>query len=274
MTVLYLDGIFVLNLLMDYLILLLTARLAGVPLRRWRYLLASLLGGAYAVAVFLPGWGILSSGPVKAAAGALMAVIAFGGGAYPVRLTLLMLAVSCGLAGCVLMLGGRAGGYSPLCGLAIGAAVTCGTLGLVFRAAARHGMRGELLPVKVCMSGRTVELTALWDSGNGLTTEGTRPVLVVAPGVLRSVLSADVESLLTEERLQTPTELPPLVTALEPSLFPQLLPFRAVGVSGRLLLAIRTDWIQIGGNRMERIYVALSPTALGAGYGALWGGAV
>lgn len=42
MTVVYVDSVFVLNAAMDYLLLLLTARLAGVPLRRRRYLLAAL----------------------------------------------------------------------------------------------------------------------------------------------------------------------------------------------------------------------------------------
>ena len=39
MTVIYIDSVFVLNALMDYLLLLAAARLAGLPLRRGRYLL-------------------------------------------------------------------------------------------------------------------------------------------------------------------------------------------------------------------------------------------
>ena len=57
MTVIYIDSVFVLNALMDYLLLLAAARLAGLPLRRGRYLLGALFGGAYAAAVFLPGLG-------------------------------------------------------------------------------------------------------------------------------------------------------------------------------------------------------------------------
>lgn len=74
MTVVYVDSVFVLNALMDYLLVLCAARLAGIPLRRRRYLLAGLLGGAYAVAVFLPGLGFLSATPVKLAAGILLAL--------------------------------------------------------------------------------------------------------------------------------------------------------------------------------------------------------
>ena len=55
MTVIYIDSVFVLIGLMVYLLLLCAARLAGLPLRRGRYALAALAGGAYAAAVFLPG---------------------------------------------------------------------------------------------------------------------------------------------------------------------------------------------------------------------------
>ena len=44
MTVVYLDSVFLFNALLDYLLFLSTARLAGIPLRRRRYLLCGVLG--------------------------------------------------------------------------------------------------------------------------------------------------------------------------------------------------------------------------------------
>ena len=46
MTVVYIDSVFILNAVMDYLLLLAVGRLAGIPLRRRRYILAALAGGA------------------------------------------------------------------------------------------------------------------------------------------------------------------------------------------------------------------------------------
>ena len=46
MTVVYVDSVFVLNALMDYLLVLCAARLAGIPLRRRRRPPGGLLGGA------------------------------------------------------------------------------------------------------------------------------------------------------------------------------------------------------------------------------------
>ena len=47
-TVVYLDRVLLLNLLVDYLLLLTTARLAGIPLRRGRLALCAAVGALYA----------------------------------------------------------------------------------------------------------------------------------------------------------------------------------------------------------------------------------
>ena len=75
MTVVYLDSVFLFNALLDYLLFLSTARLAGIPLRRRRYLLCGVLGGLYAAAVFLPGGGFLTETLVKAGVGLLLALL-------------------------------------------------------------------------------------------------------------------------------------------------------------------------------------------------------
>ena len=50
-------------------------------------------------------------------------------------------------------------------------------LTVIFRAAAAHGIRGECLPVTVCLLGQTVALTALLDTGNSLRDTAGEPVL-------------------------------------------------------------------------------------------------
>ena len=69
MTVVYLDRVVLLNLAVDYLLLLATARLAGLPLRRGRLALAAALGALYAAAVFLPGCRMLAHPACLLAAG-------------------------------------------------------------------------------------------------------------------------------------------------------------------------------------------------------------
>lgn len=286
MTVIYVDSVFVLNAAMDYLLFLVTARLAGRTLRRGRYLLAALAGGAYAVAVFLPGGGFLAAMPAKLAAGVLLALLAFGGEEKLLRMILLLFAISCAMAGCVLALGLLAGSAVPMTNgifytdidamvLLIAAAAAYLVLTVVFRAAAKHGVGGELIPVRICVGGRIAELTALWDSGNVLRDPaGDQPVLVVAPGSLDHILPQGVRRLLTPEVLKNPADILTAMRQAAPSLRPRLLPYHAVGMPAGLLLAVRTDWVEIAGARHIGVSVALSPTALGTAYSALWGGEV
>lgn len=283
MTVIYIDSVFVLNALMDYLLLLSAARLAGLPLRRRRYAGAALAGGAYAAAVFLPGLGFLAEAPVKLAAGVLLGLMAYGGEEKLLRLILLFFAVSCAMAGCILGLGLLAGGGVPVVNgvfytnvgarsLLIGGAAAYAVVSAVFRAAASHGVKGRLLPVRVCVGGRKTELTALWDSGNGLRGPDGQAVLVMAPGALDGALPPAAVRLLAREGLEAPEKLLEPLRAAAPGLRPRLTPYRAVGIGGGLLLSIRTDWTEINGIRYPGLTAALSPTALGAGYAALWGG--
>ena len=269
--VVYLDSVFVLNAVMDYVLCLVTGRLAGIRLCRWRYLAAGLVGGLYSVAVFLPGCAFLSEIPVKLAAGILMSLIAYGGEDHPARLILLRFAAG---SGEMVM---RGIFYTDVDGrtLLIAATSVYLVITLVFKTAAKHGTRGELLEIRVSLNGRTASMTALQDSGNDLRNPmDGRPILVVAPGVLDGVLPSEVRSKITSKRLEAPVELLEPLMEAAPELKPQLLPYRAVGTSGGLLLTIRTEWVEIYGTRHSGILAALSPTVLGNGYTALWGGEV
>ena len=286
MTVVYIDSVFFLNALMDYLLLLATGRLAGIPLRRRRCLMAALIGGVYAAAVFFPGCEVLSAIPVKAAMGVMLALLTFGGEEKLLRLTLLFLVVSCGFAGCVLGLSLLAGTSVPTVNgifytdvnvrvLLIASAAAYLVLSIVFRASARHGVAGELLPVQICVQGRSISITALRDTGNGLLDPVTsHPVLVTALGSLDDVFPYGIRHLLNQETLAQPADLLEPLRIAVPTLRFRLVPYRSVGMSAGLLLAVQTDWVEVGGVRYERLLAALSPTKLGTGYAALWGGTV
>ena len=61
MTVVYVDLLWLLNFVANHLLLLGAGRLAGAGLRRWRIALGAALGALYAVALFLPGMGIVTA---------------------------------------------------------------------------------------------------------------------------------------------------------------------------------------------------------------------
>ena len=111
--VVYLDRVFLLNLLVDYLLLLAAAQLSGRMLRRLRLLLCAAGGGIYAALTFLPGCAVLRTPLCQLAAGAVMALCAYRGRRKP---ALLFLLLSGGLAGFVLALGLWTGSPAGLLG--------------------------------------------------------------------------------------------------------------------------------------------------------------
>lgn len=261
----YLDSLFALNAVIDYFLLLCSARAAGAVLRRWRLALAALLGGAWAVACVLPGMGFLTYAPMKLVPAVFMALIAFGGERRLWRCLVIFLAVSAAFGGAVwaasMLAGADAYGgqvYVPVSMrvLVLSFALCYAAVSLVFRRIGKRAER-EILPLVVTLGGKSVALRALRDTGNGLSDpvsgrsaavaelEALRPLLPgLAPGVtdpaaLCGALAA----------------LPYLAGRVS------LLPYSALGTGYGLIAALRPDSAEVSGCR-EDILIGLSPAPL------------
>lgn len=246
MTVVYLDRVVLLNLAVDYLLLLATARLAGLPLRRGRLALAAALGALYAAAVFLPGCRMLAHPACRLAAGVAVCRLAWRRERRPWRLTALFFLLSGALAGLLLH--------------------------LVFRQGARHE-GGELMDVTVSLQGRRLRLRALHDTGNTLRDPVSgQPVLVLEQGALGELWPPQAAEIIGMDL--PPEEKMARLHRLDGGCRWSLLPFCAVGTAAGLLLAVRSDYVKVGSITYPRILLALTPGAVsdGGGYQALWGG--
>lgn len=282
MTVIYIDSLFLLNFIVNYLLLLATAKLAGEVLRRLRLAGGAALGALYAAAVFFPGMGFLLHPLCKLGSAVLMLLVGFGGSRRLVRVTLVFFGLSCAFGGGILaigLLGGRGltlqnGVLSSAMDLRLillSAAVCYVILTLVFRRTARHDSR-TLTPAILTLGERRVALTALVDTGNTLTDPATgRPVMVVEGMQVASLFPPGV--ILGEADFRNPVSaVERLVDTGEVRRF-RLLPYQAVGVECGMLLALRLDGVRVGERDYGGILVALSPNRVsdGGGYSALIG---
>lgn len=284
MTVVYIDSLFLLNLVVNYLLLLAAARLAGEVIRRLRLGLGAALGAFYAAAVFFPGMGFLVHPLCKLGAAVLMLLCAFGGSRHLLRMTLVFFGVSAAFGGGIFaieLLGGR--GLSLKNGIfysamdlrliLLSAAICYVVITLIFRRTARHGgPRRELVPAVITLGDRRTALTALVDTGNTLTDPVTNRPVMVAEG-------EKLIALFPEGACPGPGDLRDPVASLERLSQGagrgrwRLLPYQAVGVDCGMLLALRTDGVKVGEEDYGGILVALSPNRLsdGGGYSALIG---
>lgn len=251
--VIYLDSFLLLNLILDYLLLLLTGRIAGAVLLRRRILLSAALGCAYAGAtVLLPALTFLGHPLIRIGVGVLMVLLSYGAQRQLWKLTLLFFSLSAALGGGLyaLRLMGLGLPVLEVKHILFFAAMTYYAMSLAGRKLARHGPR-EYRQVVIHLGTTTAKLTALVDSGNTLSDPTNGKAVVVAEGrCLASLLPPEVD-------LLHPIQCLPRLR--EPCRF-RLLPYRAVGVEQGLLLAVRADRVQINGRDAGARLVALSPT--------------
>lgn len=265
MDVLYLDLWFGLNLLCDYLLCLLTARAAGLCLKRLRYLFAALWGAVYACAAALPPLAFLALPGWKLLAGAAMAWIAFGAERRPLRCILLFFAVSAAFGGALLALtGGRPLRFS-LRDLLLSFLLCYGIGTLLFRCQSLLRER-QIRSVRVEHAGGCAVFNALLDTGNQLRdpVSGAK-VLIASPRALETILrdSAALFETLGPVQMQTLSEqIPELAGRL------RLLPFSAVGGKG-LLPAFRPERLFIDGRERRDYLIAVSPQTAGDDYEAI-----
>ncbi len=271
MRVIYLDSLFLLNGLADYLLCLSAGRLCGLRLRRGRYLAAALLGAAYAVAVYLPGLGFLSLPAGRLGAGVCIGLLAFGKERQPLRCTGVLLLVGAAFGGALwavsLAGGDGTGGFVPLSLplLMMSFGLCYALLSLLLRARSLLTER-QRVSVRLRFLGREAVFLALRDTGNALSDPLTgRHVLVASPHALRPLF---------RENAPLFEELPPVELLEALGQLPEFSGrFRLLSCShlgGESLLPVfRPESLLLDGQPSEDLLVAVSPHAAGDGFEAL-----
>lgn len=256
----YADVVFMINIIMNSTILLLTAWTAGIHYKLWRIIIAGAIGSCYVLAGMLPGMMMICQPLGKVMISLILLLVAFG--FKSVRSMLLLLAFFYVVA---FILGGAVAGWlyfwqtnhdfgSPnlllanlswthlLFGSSAGVLLIVIVLRRVLPRLIRHQ---NLYQVKIEYQGRTVELTGMLDTGNGLyTVIGRKPVIVVNQHVVESILSEEVMSFL---RNNSPEMwLPNLDQCMDATWVSriQIIPYYGIG-SKSMMLSFRPDCFMI-----------------------------
>ena len=251
----YMDGVFLLNFLVDILLLFAAARLCGYPVKVYRVLLAGVLGGVYGASCLLPGFRFLGNILWRTVSLGLIAGTAYGISFSAARRGMIFAFLSLALGGAVMGLG--KGGIVEI----ISAAGVITRLCFV----GFHGRVGEnhFLPVELSYGDKQIRITALQDTGNTLRDPITgRQVLVVGADVAQQLTG------LSPQQLRTPIETIGKLPGL------RLIPYRSVG-SSSFLLAINLPKVKIGSWQGSTL-VAFAPDFLSpeGAYQALTGGVI
>ncbi len=262
----YADVLFIINIMMNSMILMLTAWTVGATYKVWRIILAAAVGGCYVLVGMLPSMEFCHTASAKLVMSCLLIYLAFG---YTSKRRSILLLASFYVVSFIL--GGSIVGWfyfwqvtdyshtlikilttlsweSVLWGSCIGAILIVTIIRRMVSSATRQQ---SLYTVKIEYNGQVVELTAMLDTGNSLyTTVGHKPVVLVSQYVIESILSEDVVTFLQENvpemwlvNLSQCTDEKWLSRA-------QIIPYHGIG-SRSMLLAFRAD----------ALFVSLSGTA-------------
>lgn len=249
----YLDVLWFLNFVVDFLLLIATNRLSGYPTVAWRTVLAAMLGGLYGSVCVLPGFLFLAGTVWRGVFLLLIGMLAFGVNKDSVRRCVLFILLSMASGGIALGLG--SGGVTSviLCALFVCAMCMFGLRG-------RVGKR--FLPVEIRYKGKSHRFTALIDTGNSLVDPITGQQALVVSSKLGQRLLGEGEM-----------EFSDPVKIIENMKGGRLIPYHTVGHNGGLMAAKYFRDVTIGKWRGSCL-VAFSPQELGRGeaYEALTGG--
>ncbi|MEW6182610.1 MAG: sigma-E processing peptidase SpoIIGA [Bacillota bacterium] len=270
----YVDELLANNMLMNYAILHLTAKLAGLPYRFLRLITAATVGSLYVMFIFFPEGGRIFNFSGKLALSALVVLIAFAPlswrrflGAWA-----LFFGVSFAMGGVVLGINSLVGGTAAEGGLndyaylwpgiliALILVVVAGTKGAFLRRRLAEGF--FRVPITIRMGLKKVELEALLDTGNQLIDPVSRYPVVIAeydsvkdfmPPELREALEARFEP--DFSAIGTKIEDPGWATRL------RLIPYQSLGKRGGLLIGFKPDAVEVvyGGKvvRIKRVVVGI-----------------
>ncbi len=261
------DDMFLLNLVINYLLLVATAKLCALPLKRGRFALAAALGAAYSVALLLPSMGFLSSPVIKLSLGAVMILISFGSNKSLLKPYLAFLCVSAACAGAVIAVSLLTGtpaenGYyigASMKTLILTFAAAYFVLTLVFSRITKRRSR-EVLTASIVLCSKTHNFTALRDTGNELFDPISRlPVMVMGLDAATALLPSDCLAALylgASDFIQSLSTYPELKSRF------RLVPYSAIGTKSGLLPVFRPDSLTINDKETKNLLVGLSPINL------------
>lgn len=276
----YLDEVFIVNFIMDWVILWITGNLAQCSGKRWRLAAAAFVGACYSIVIFFPKGQWLSLFPVKICCSFLMLFVAFAvhNLLHYFKLVIYFYFVSfllCGASLASMFLFGQKymQTWNGVALLEVDFHLFWLVMGVSLTSIAIYCMRGylrrDLSATQQIVSGwiqfdeHTVSLKLLVDSGHCLTDPlSGNSVLLAERDLLLPLFSDSIQNILKQQQEGNESEIL-LALAQQQDMVGRwrLIPYRVVGNQG-LLLGFRPDRIVVQDGRKERTWynhiVALS----------------
>ncbi len=268
--VVYADVLLIVNLFVNYALLLCSSMIMKKHTQRLRILLGAAIGAFYGFVVFLPELPSLAEFALRFAATVLIVLGAFGYKNLPsfLRSFFTFFAVSFAFGGIMLVLwvtvapigmiynNGAVYFDIDLAVLAVSTVVSFAVVSLIAHFTARRAPNDSIALVKIAYKGKEVKLTALVDTGNSLTeTFSGFPVVLGEAESLEKIIPDAVRDFLNGEDVSSSSEM-------------RLVVHKTVSGTG-VLPVFRPDYIEVKSVshnvKTSEVYVAVTKNNLARG---------
>lgn len=268
--VVYADVLLIVNLFVNYALLLCSSMIMKKHTQRLRILLGAAIGAFYGFVVFLPELPSLAEFALRFAATVLIVLGAFGYKNFPsfLRSFFTFFAVSFAFGGIMLVLwvtvapigmiynNGAVYFDIDLAVLAISTVVSFAVVSLIAHFTARRAPKDSVALVKISYKGKEVKLTALVDTGNSLCeTFSGYPVVLGEAESLEKIMPDAVRSFIDGDDVSSSPEM-------------RLVMHKTVSGTG-VLPVFRPDYIEVKSVshriKTSEVYVAVTKNTLARG---------
>lgn len=262
----YADVFFLINFIINYLILFTSGYISARYIRRGRLLLAAAIGALYGFTVFFPSVPFVTSLPVKLLICCLMVVISFG---YRniIKNTFLFLAISLIFGGAVFAV--TLLNFSDLFEIHHGIYyihLSVYTLILtslfayilllfIFRRGSARADR-KFSTVTICSEEKNVTITALHDTGNSLREPGSNASIIISDyATLREILPESIIKIMDQT---LPENFPLLLDKLTQFGRFRLVPYQTIEAGFSLMLTYRPECVLLNGKPLPGALIGFS----------------
>ena len=265
----YVDVLVLENVVINYLILLLTAKFAKNKTSHLKLFLASLVGALYVVLLLLfPNMKVYYSTTAKIALSMLIVAIAFS----PSKLVPFIKALVTFYVSTFIFAGAafaffyfnQTGGFvkngmvyvwnSKWTSLFF-AIITAGIIIRVFWDIVQQRLTKEklLIPLKIAFENEITDLSALIDTGNSLYDPLTNsPVVVVEFNAIKHILPMEIQSIFDKSIEDDLTSVTRIVSDSSWLSRFRLIPFKSLGKENGMLIGFKPDYIEVGENTEKK----------------------
>jgi stage II sporulation protein GA (sporulation sigma-E factor processing peptidase) len=266
----YIDILFLENVLINFFILMVTAKFSKTRTSSLRIFIGAVLGASYVIVlILLPGMKIYSTTIAKIILSMAIVAVTFS----PERLktffkTLAMFYIStfiCAGAAFAFLYFNQNGGFvrngivyvfwdskwSTLI-LALGIA---GIMVRIFYEIIQSRLIRDklLLPLKISFENRIIELAALVDTGNSLHDPFTNtPVIVVEFYAIKDILPLEIQDIFKDSKDEDLISISDIVSRSKWFSRFRLIPFTSLGKENGMLIGFKPDYIEIGENETKK----------------------